>query len=101
MSQLNLPRHFLTHRGPDAKGLWTDKSKISLGHRRLAIIDTTNDAVQPMHRHDRYSMVFNGEIYNFRTKGELEDLGERFLSTSDTEVLLAAWARWVINACKN
>lgn len=85
----------LTHRGPDAKGLWTDKSKISLGHRRLAIIDTTNDAVQPMHRHDRYSMVFNGEIYNFlELKRELEDLGERFLSTSDTEVLLAAWARW-------
>jgi asparagine synthase (glutamine-hydrolysing) len=65
------------------------------GHRRLSILDISDAAAQPMNRHGRYHIVFNGEIYNFlEIRRELEKTGERFASESDTEVLLAAYARW-------
>lgn len=66
-----------------------------LGHRRLAILDLDVRSNQPMHSHDgRYSIVFNGEIYNFRElRTELEASGEVFKTTSDTEVLIALYAR--------
>jgi asparagine synthase (glutamine-hydrolysing) len=84
-------------RGPDGEGSriveqqrWT----IALGHRRLAILDLTDAAAQPMTR-DGVSVVFNGEIYNFlELRGELETLGHRFASRGDTEVLLAAYRQW-------
>lgn len=81
-------------RGPDAEGLWTGEGVV-MGHRRLAIIDLDPRANQPMLSADgRYAIVFNGEIYNFRElRRELEAEGVAFRTTSDTEVLLALFAR--------
>ena len=85
----------IAHRGPDGQGTWQDEARVMLGHRRLSILDTSSAAAQPMHRHGRYHIVFNGEIYNFiEVRRELEKMGESFESDSDTEVLLAAYARW-------
>src|SRR5579871_5291273 len=74
----------LSHRGPDAQDVWLDaKSRCSLGHARLSIIDLAGGA-QPMHSADgRYSIVFNGEIYNFQSlRKELEQLGRTFRTHS-------------------
>lgn len=81
-------------RGPDAEGLWVGEAA-ALGHRRLAILDLDVRANQPMVSPDgRYVIVFNGEIYNFRElRLELEKGGATFSTTSDTEVLLALFAR--------
>ena len=81
-------------RGPDAEGLWSSAGVV-LGHRRLAILDLDARANQPMVSADgRYAIVFNGEIYNFRElRRELEADGVAFRTTSDTEVLLALFAR--------
>jgi len=85
----------LGHRGPDGEGLWSSPDA-ALGHRRLAIIDLSDAASQPMASPDgRYRIVFNGEIYNFQdVRAELESLGERFSTRSDTEVLLRALTVW-------
>jgi asparagine synthase (glutamine-hydrolysing) len=85
------------HRGPDGSGLWsTETGEVVFGHRRLAIIDLSEAGAQPMV--DAASgcvITFNGEIYNFRElRRELETLGEHFNSSSDTEVVLKAYARW-------
>jgi asparagine synthase (glutamine-hydrolysing) len=63
----NITTH-IAHRGPDAQQIWCDNGiPLALGHRRLSIIDLTDDGLQPMHSHDgRYTMVFNGEFYNFQ-----------------------------------
>ena len=84
----------MSSRGPDAEGHWYG-NVVVLGHRRLAILDLDVRSNQPMHSlDDRYSIVFNGEIYNFRElRAELEAAGEVFKTTSDTEVLLALYAR--------
>lgn len=81
-------------RGPDAEGLWSDKGVV-LGHRRLAILDLDARSNQPMIAPaGEYAIVFNGEIYNFRhLRRELEADGVAFHTTSDTEVLLALYAR--------
>lgn len=82
-------------RGPDDEGLWKDADgRMVLGHRRLAIIDLTARAAQLMHSADeRYVMVFNGVIYNYRAlRIALEAKGRRFTSDSDTEVLLQLYA---------
>ena len=84
----------MQRRGPDAEGLW-DGGGVILGHRRLAILDLDHRADQPMHSLDgRYTIVFNGEIYNFRElRSMLEADGVPFHTSSDTEVLLALFAR--------
>ena len=84
----------MSRRGPDAEGLWSGKGVV-LGHRRLAILDLDARANQPMVSTDgRYIIVFNGEIYNFRElRRALESDGVAFRTTSDTEVLLALFAR--------
>lgn len=89
----------IAHRGPDGEGVFTDGS-FALGHRRLAIIDLSPAGHQPMATRDgRYVIAFNGEIYNFRElRVELEALGRQFHSSSDTEVLLQAWAQWGLSA---
>lgn len=87
----------LRHRGPDADGVWVAPDQTSaLTHRRLAIIDLSEDGRQPMTDPDSgHTIVFNGEIYNYRVlRRELEALGDRFRTQSDTEVILKAYARW-------
>lgn len=81
----------LYHRGPDGGGLWIDtKSNIGLGHRRLSIIDLSDSGKQPMHYLDRYTITFNGEIYNYiELKTFLLTKGYVFKTSTDTEVLLA------------
>jgi asparagine synthase (glutamine-hydrolysing) len=85
----------LRHRGPDGTGEWIDREAgVYIGHRRLAIIDPTAASDQPMAREGQV-LAFNGEIYNFRDlRRDLTGRGDKFTSTGDTEVLLAAWRRW-------
>lgn len=89
----------LAHRGPDDCGEWqapVPDGVIWFGHRRLAIIDLTCGGHQPMSLPGgRYTIVFNGEIYNFQeVRAALEAKGAQFRTRSDTEVILAAWAEW-------
>jgi len=90
-------RDTLAHRGPDGTGIWlSDDRRVGLAHRRLAIVDLSEGGHQPMASHDgRYLITFNGEIYNHHAlRDQLRELGWRFQSASDTEVLLAAWQHW-------
>ncbi|MFP5470302.1 MAG: asparagine synthase (glutamine-hydrolyzing) [Bacteroidia bacterium] len=83
----------LKHRGPDNQSVYSDE-EISLGHARLSIIDLASVSNQPMHSDDkRYTIVFNGEIYNYE---ELKNLlpDYNYSTNSDTEVLLAAYKKW-------
>ena len=83
----------MAHRGPDAEGAWAWQ-KVLLGHRRLSIIDTAACSHQPMHYRD-FSIVFNGEIYNYiELRDELRRAGHLFQTHSDTEVLLHAYEQW-------
>ena len=95
----------LAHRGPDGEGYFHapapagSRAGASLGHRRLAVIDLAGGK-QPMTSVDgRWTLVYNGEIYNFReVRRELESCGVTLRTKSDTEVLLEAWARWGADA---
>jgi asparagine synthase (glutamine-hydrolysing) len=90
-------RDRLAHRGPDHAGLWNSTDgMVCLGHRRLAIIDPQPESNQPFVSADgRYSLSFNGEIYNFRRlRADLEPLGSVFRTASDTEVVLEAFRHW-------
>ena len=79
----------LKSRGPDAKGKFIN-DQIALGHTRLSIIDVSENAIQPMwDETNRYTIIYNGEIYNFRElRKELQDKGMSFKTNSDTEVVL-------------
>jgi len=85
----------IAHRGPDGEGFYMDNF-IGLGHRRLAILDLTPAAHQPMATaQNQYVITYNGEVYNFRElRTELETLGHQFRSCSDTEVVLYAYMEW-------
>ena len=85
----------LKHRGPDGEGFWY-KDNIALGHRRLSIIDVTDSGVQPMHyKKGRYTIAYNGEIYNFiELRNKLKQEGYVFNSNTDTEVIIAAYDFW-------
>lgn len=87
----------IIHRGPDGAGVWTAPG-VGLGHRRLSVIDLEGSP-QPMHSVcGRYVIVFNGEIYNFADlRRELAEDGARFQTSGDTEVILAAYARWGVD----
>ncbi len=97
---LNLTRHRLQlmtdsimHRGPDGEGFWiNERQTVGLGHRRLAIIDLSAAAAQPMHFAGRYAITYNGEIYNYiEIRDALQKKGYAFTTQSDTEVILAAY----------
>jgi len=88
------------HGGPDDEGTYiSEPEKLAFGHRRLSIIDTSAGGHQPMKYADRFIITYNGEIYNYR---ELRDLlqraGHQFSTQSDTEVILAAYSEWGVNA---
>ena len=92
----------IEHRGRDDEGVWTSPAiddlgrTVSLGHRRLAIIDISPAGHQPMISRDgRFVLTFNGEIYNYRElRAQLRTTGHTFLTDTDTEVLLVAFSEW-------
>jgi len=98
LSRANLKKmaDALAHRGPDGEGIWLDREDhIGLAHRRLAVIDLSPHAAQPLSYMHRYQIVFNGEIYNYQElKIELLKKGYSFQSQSDTEVILALYDRY-------
>src|SRR3989344_239974 len=85
----------LDHRGPDQDGIYTDKS-ISLGHRRLSIVDLSPSGRQPMSNKEKdICIVYNGEIFNYKEiKAELKKKGYTFSSQTDTEVLIHSYAEY-------
>ncbi|HYC36414.1 MAG TPA: asparagine synthase (glutamine-hydrolyzing) [Usitatibacter sp.] len=93
----------LKQRGPDDSGVWVrNGGRVALGHTRLSILDLSPLGHQPMRTADgSLSMVFNGEVYNFaQVRAELETLGHRFRSSGDSEVVLAAFEQWGMEAVK-
>lgn len=88
----------LAQRGPDSEGSYFDGA-IGLGHRRLAIIDLSSKAAQPMvDESTGLALVFNGTIYNYpELRAELQDKGHQFKSSGDTEVILRAYAEWGVD----
>jgi asparagine synthase (glutamine-hydrolysing) len=88
----------IRHRGPDDEGLWVGEG-VALGMRRLSIIDLSTGQ-QPIHNEDRTVwVVFNGEIYNFKSlRRTLEDAGHTFYTSTDTEVIVHAYEQWGTNA---
>ncbi|NUO20082.1 asparagine synthase (glutamine-hydrolyzing) [bacterium] len=93
--------HIMFHRGPDSGGTWlNDARTLALGNRRLAVIDLDPRSNQPLHYPERgLSITFNGEIYNYtEPRKELEALGHKFRTHSDTEVVLHGYAEWGFDA---
>jgi asparagine synthase (glutamine-hydrolysing) len=90
----------LAHRGPNGEGFYINENKnIGLAHRRLSIIDLSANGNQPLHYANRYTIIHNGEVYNYKElKTALQTLGHHFLSETDTEVIVAAYAQYG-NAC--
>jgi len=97
IQELHKMTDVLHHRGPDGSGyelIEKENYVLGFGHRRLSIIDLTESGAQPM-CFQEFWITFNGEVYNFsEIKLELESLGHKFKSTSDTEVVLQAYTRW-------
>ncbi len=85
----------LRHRGPASEGFWkNDDNTVGFAHRRLCILDLSEEAAQPFH-YLHYTLVFNGEIYNYiELKEELSKQGYHFSTASDTEVIPAAYDCW-------
>jgi asparagine synthase (glutamine-hydrolysing) len=85
----------IAHRGPDGEGFFT-KENVGFGHRRLAIIDLSPEGKQPRVTPDGHLAIsYNGELYNYRElRKELQSLGHRFTSETDTEVLILSWLQW-------
>ena len=98
ISQLKKMNDSMIHRGPDDSGILLEDARngwqIGLAHRRLSIIDLTEQGHQPMTSNDgRLTVVFNGEIYNFKElRKEISEY--KFVSESDTEIILAAYLKW-------
>lgn len=92
--QLQVMGQLIAHRGPDASGLWCHPSEyVGFAHQRLKIIDLTTGA-QPMTSKQGHTLTYNGEIYNYRELRRTLETTYTFQTTSDTEVILAAYQRW-------
>ena len=86
---------FLKHRGPDIQKIKLINKNVILGHARLSIIDLNRNNDQPQEIEGRYSIVFNGEIYNFlELRSKLKKKGITFKTKGDTEVLLKSYIYW-------
>lgn len=96
LQRLEGATRLLRHRGPEGEGFFINEGgTAALGHQRLCIIDLSPAAKQPMGYADRYTIVYNGELYNYiELKAELEQKGFGFISTSDTEVVIASYAAY-------
>ncbi len=92
----------LSRRGPDDCGFWRE-SNVAFAHQRLSILDVSPAGRQPMLSGDgRYVIVYNGEIYNFRDiREKINGNPERWKSSSDTEVVLAAYAKWGVGCLEH
>lgn len=88
------------HGGPDDEGFFvSEKDSLVLGNRRLALLDLTPDGHMPMHYRERYCITYNGELYNYLSlKNELIELGHTFNNHTDTEVVIASFAQWNVQA---
>jgi asparagine synthase (glutamine-hydrolysing) len=96
--RLEVMAELIAHRGPDGQGIWTAPSgEVGLAHRRLAIIDLSETGRQPMADPSGTVVTYNGEIYNYRELKQALAAHWDYRSTSDTEVLLAAYARWGVD----
>ncbi len=86
----------IAHRGPDGEKFWNnDQAQVFLGHRRLSVIDPSPAAAQPMQYAERFTIIYNGEIYNYKElRADLQSLGYQFRTNSDTEVILAAYQEY-------
>lgn len=94
-SRLAMMSRLIAHRGPDGAGLWqAPRGQAGLAHRRLAIIDLSEEALQPMEGVNGTVIAFNGEIYNYVELRDDLASGWSFRSHSDTECILAGYARW-------
>jgi len=92
-NKLQLMANALQHRGPNGEGFWINgNGNVGFAHRRLSIIDLSSGGSQPMHYLNRYTIIYNGEIYNYIELREgLKKKGYQFRTQSDTEVMLAAY----------
>ncbi|GAF92992.1 unnamed protein product, partial [marine sediment metagenome] len=92
----------LVHRGPDDEGMYIHRN-IGLGHRRLSILDLSSLGHQPMCNEDKSVwVIFNGEIYNFKDqRSELMNLGHKFISQCDTEVIVHAYEEYGVDCVKH
>lgn len=90
----------IAHRGPDGEGQWiSSDGRTGLAHRRLSIIDLSDAGKQPMHYQDRYTITFNGEIYNYvELRERCVKQGYQFSSHTDTEVIMALY-HWMGPDC--
>ena len=94
LSEIQRMNQAIKHRGPDGEGIFKFEN-ILLGHRRLSILDLSEKGKQPMSNDGRYWITYNGEIYNFlEIKKKLLQLGYKFYSKTDTEVILNAYKEW-------
>ena len=93
--ELKVMSDAIAHRGPDGEGFFTSEN-VGFGHRRLAIIDLSPEGKQPRTTTDgNLTITYNGELYNYRElRKELQGLGHRFHSVTDTEVMIMAWLQW-------
>ena len=93
-ARLELMGRLIEHRGPDGKGVWVStRGDVGFAHRRLAVIDLSDAAAQPMHGEDGCTITYNGEIYNHPELRQALQASWTFRTSSDTEVILAAHAR--------
>lgn len=99
--EIQMMNDAMSHRGPDAEGIYTDDT-VGFGHRRLSIVDLSEGGRQPMFSHDKkYLLVFNGEIYNYiELKECLRKKGAEFVTETDTEVIMEAYRFWGVNCTK-